>query len=136
MCVCGGTCVVYKHMSEWVQVLMCKKARGKCWVFSSPYSFKAGSPTDHGARLVASGPSDPPVPAICPLHYSTRVTDVHSHAQLSIWVLEFELRSSCLHGKCSYTINHLPSPGSSQARIGAYNYKIMQGKQKSTYKVG
>jgi hypothetical protein len=30
-----------------------------------------------------------------------------------MWVLGFELGSSCLHSKCSCTLSHLPNPDSS-----------------------
>lgn len=101
VCVCARTCAC--TVCEWVQELMCIKARRKCRV-----SYKTGSFTDTEARLVARIPSDSLVSNLSP---SALGLQMHSHAWLFTWVLELKLGSSCLDRKCAYTLNHLLSPG-------------------------
>lgn len=93
--------VCVHNVCEWVQELMCIKARRKCQV-----SYKTGSFTDNGARLVVRGPSDPLVSNPSPIVLGLQT---HSPALLFTRLLELELGSSCLDRK--YTLNHLLSPG-------------------------
>lgn len=78
---------------------------------SPPYSFEIGSLIKPGAcnfphRLAGQQSSGSLL--FLPMH-STRVIGAREHGQLFMWVMGYELGSSCFPGEGSHPLSHLPS---------------------------